>query len=316
MRTVPEPMRKYYLQHYRICIEAGHKICAACRNKWTKTAESDTRYLALKELEDRDIKSGNVPSNAYDIWRLNYNEKKDDLIKQLKQQKKDCEALLKWYYTLNLGVNKKWKRRKPPKFRTHEDFMKYVTKQRKQRGDILQMLGDEKTNRYINHIKLDMLSPRDCKQFTGFTWKELEKQMLITGLTLYEIFHLRVRIYSYFAWETQALLFGESRSNLQKMWEKNLDIMNEKYAKPYLLNSGAEKDQYWTRKRIRDNTPDFCYQLRKIDKATSDIILINQDSTYQYSQAPHGDIGQFKSTTSGYKKGAHVLKIHIWSCPN
>ena len=81
----------------------------------------------------------------------------------------------------------------------------------------------------------------------------------------------------------QAIFFGHSETKLLSWRDKTLNRMEMKYAKPCLLNDLPLKEQHWSRNKIKENTPNFAYRLREVDPE-QDIVIINIDSTYQYTE--------------------------------
>ena len=140
------------------------------------------------------------------------------------------------------------------------------------------------TNRHWNRIQYKNMTNRDCYIWTGFTKKQLIQQAKI----------FRVRVYRYYTWNEQEMFFGYSASSLKRNFVRTLDIMYEKYAKPRLLNKsfappGISRDIIKTK-----HTPNFVRKVRGLDEEEctdhqKDSIVVNQDSTYQYSEYIHSN---------------------------
>ena len=177
---------------------------------------------------------------------------------------------------------------------------------------------DTLTNRHWNRIQYKNMTNRDCYIWTGFTKKQLIQQAKIVCLPPEDIFLFRVRVYRYYTWNEQEMFFGYSASSLKRNFVRTLDIMYEKYAKPRLLNKsfappGISRDIIKSK-----HTPRFVRKVRGLDEEEcahdqKHSIVVNQDSTYQYSEYIHSNHTLFKAMKSAHKR-IPLLKVHIWSC--
>lgn len=201
--------------------------------------------------------------------------------------------------------NKRYKRRiKPIKKLNDEYYQNEIAK-----------ISLQNTSKYTNYIHYDLITNIDCTSWTRFSKYHIIKQAQICSLDPVQIFYCRMRIKCYLSYKIQSQIAGISETTLKNWFDESLDALNNNYAKPRLLNSGPLKNQYWTRDKIKANTPNFVYKLQNIDPLKEDKIVINQDSTYQYIQSPHTTHNMFKKTQN-YHKHKSLIKVHIWGCTN
>ena len=174
------------------------------------------------------------------------------------------------------------------------------------------------SNKAWNRIQYKNLSDRDCHIWTGFNKKQLIQQAKEVSLPPEDIFLFRVRVYRYYTWREQEMMFGYSASSIKRNFVRTLDIMFDKYAKPRLLNKSFAEPGLSRDIINNKHTPRFVKKVRGLDEEMvaddhKSSIVINQDSTYQYSEYIHSNHTLFKGMRSAHKK-IPLLKVHIWSC--
>ena len=156
-----------------------------------------------------------------------------------------------------------------------------------------------------------MTSSSDCYGYCGLTKEHVINHSEICNLLPTDIFYIRVRMYKYPPWSLMSLMFGRSDGYFQNIWNKLLVVYYRKYAKRFLINCIDKfEDKYWTREKIKKYTPKFVYKLRNIDEKNENIIVINQDGTYQLIDIPQTDHLIRKGLKNGHKH-RHLVKIHI-----
>ncbi len=174
-----------------------------------------------------------------------------------------------------------------------------------------------RSNRTWNRIQYKNLTNRDCYVWTGFTKRQLIKQAQEVSLPPEDIFLCRVRIYRYYTYTEQEMIFGYSGTSLKRNFILTLEILYTKYAKPRLLNASGAPPGISRNIINQCHTPQFVKKVRGLDEETRQddqkSIVINQDSTYQYCEYIHTNHTIFKAIKSAHKK-VPLLKIHIWSC--
>ena len=171
------------------------------------------------------------------------------------------------------------------------------------------------SNRWKNNINFELTSDADCKRFTGFDRDRINFQAKKCSINPLYIFHARIRIRQYLSYELHAMLFGISATKLTQMIHEAFQKLEKHYAKSVLINSSTSSKQYWTREKIKQNTPKFVYQIQCIDPQKQDIIVLNQDSTYQYTETVQTNHDIRKKTRNGHKH-RQLVKVHIWAATN
>ena len=129
------------------------------------------------------------------------------------------------------------------------------------------------------------------------------------------VFHCRARIRHYLPLELQGTIVGASKTALGSWFDDTLIKLNKDWAKKVLINSEPLNKQYWTRRRIKENTPKFVLKIQGIDEKYDDTIVINQDSTYQYTYTVQSSHNVRKLLKSPHKN-CSLIKIHIWATTN
>ena len=119
----------------------------------------------------------------------------------------------------------------------------------------------------------------------------------------------------YLPYERHALQWGLSRDTVRNLIDVGLKLMDQLYAKPRLIHGSNAGQQYWTRERIKENTPSFVYRLRHVEP-NMDKLIITCDGTYQYCHTIQTSHSIRKKTTSGAKKSRNLIKVHIFLCTN
>ena len=305
-RCIPQSYREYAWDKYRIMLKFSSKMC---RNCIFNTNYDDCHYQNVEEY----IPRYHGITKRWIKWRekridditAQKDKEYEDLSKSLHNLKKEFEDLV----ISTEGLKKEllnWKIKKH-NFDTEEEREQYYEEE-------FRKIPNYKTGRFKNFVNYDFLSNTDCYKFTGFTKEKIIEQAQECSLNPVRIFHVRVRIYQYLPFALQSLIFGYSESWLRKNWKYTVPILEEKYAKPVLINGNLpDEQQYWNRKRVHDDhTPKFCYDLRGIDP-DSNINIYNQDGTYQYTYTIQTDQDIRRMSRSGHKK-CSLIKVHIWSC--
>ena len=174
----------------------------------------------------------------------------------------------------------------------------------------------QSTNKWRNRVVYDLMSEADCYKFTGFSRSTIIDQAEIAGVIPECCFHLRHFIYAYPTRELHAQTFGWTRKTLSLVVDETLAKMSRYYAKPVLLNDNPSDEQYWSKSLIHDNTPDYVFRLRQIDKDDEKCPnVVTVDSTYQYTQQVQTDQDIRKKQLNIHKYST-LIKIHLWACTN
>ena len=190
----------------------------------------------------------------------------------------------------------------------HDNVVKLMTLENPKQNIHLLTINGSISNKYSNNINFDLITNRDCYTYTGLSKTDIIKHAEMCSLLPVDIFFIRVKIRHYLSFNFQEMLFGVSSSSLKSNWKDRLPIYNQKYAKKFLINVRFAQ-QYWNRSKIKQSTPDFVYILREVSR-NQDIIILNQDGTYQYIMTPQTDHNIRKALKSGHKQ-RHLVKVHI-----
>lgn len=172
------------------------------------------------------------------------------------------------------------------------------------------------SNRWLNHLQLEMNSDQDCRFWTGQSLSSLLFQSKLCKVNPFWIFQCRVRMYKYLTYKLQALIYGLSETQLTAKIKQTFPLMARLYARLVLLNGEPLAHQKWTRERVAENTPDFVYMLYDTTRADADFVVLNQDSTYQFIQTCQSSHNIRKQTLNMHKNKRHLLKVHIIACAN
>ena len=272
-------IEQFYKQQTQQATELENKLLLEVKPKSTKQQhvdfDNDNNDINEEDKEEHDVDIGNDDENN----DINKEEKEDDNVDIVND---DTNAD-------NNNDNKKKKKKK----KKHNDICKIVT------------------NKWRNKIVYELTSSSDCYGYCGLTKENVIDHAKICNLLPTDIFYMRVRMYKYLPWSLMSLMFGRSEGYFENIWNNLLIVYYRKYAKTRFVNCiDPPKKKYWTRQKIRDNTPSFVYRLRNIDKNCDDILVVNQDGTYQFIDTPQTDHLIRKGLKNGHKH-RHLVKIHI-----
>ena len=290
--SVPSQLINQFLMNGKVIIKCSHKICTKCLNEANelKLAETPVPYSGrYHTLSGKWIKDhvGTL------INSVNKQQKK---IGDQQQQIDHLENEL----NVSTLTTTKYKRRPI------------------NNNNNLQTLNQDipdvsNSNKWHHHLLHNLHSNSDCFHLTGFDRMTINKQAVIAGANAEWIFHLRVRMKLYIDWMTHALIYGMSPPTLTKGVDAAMKLMNEKYAKPKLIHSLPNTQQYWDRDMIKNHTPKFVYKLLGIDPNQKDVVIATADSTYQFTLTCQSSHDIRKGTHNVYKGNRQLIKVHIYS---
>ena len=296
LKSVPATLIDYFFNYRNIIIKCNHQICNICL----------THDICLDVLKKEKFKNKKHSLSSKWFERMqkqllndemklsNYENKIDKLREMIDKSKKQQR------------VNTKHQRIK---------FNETTTTTTEVYDEELSKIPQVKSSRWTNNVQYQLLAEADCFYLTGYSRTDIIKQATICEWPSELIFHTRFFIKHYPTRKMQAIFFGNSESKVSYWRDKTLNVMVEKYAKPVLINDKPQNEQYWTRERIKQNTPNFVYKLRGINPKKEDVIVITCDGTHQYCdtvQTSH----EIRKRTTNMHKHRKLFKVHIWSCTN
>ena len=292
LQIVPTTLIDYFFKYKNIIIKCNHKICQICL----------TYDIYLRLLKIEKFKNTQHSLSTKWIQRLQKQALKDEskisqYKREIAKQREIIQKLKKQHV-----VNTKFQRIK---------FNKSTTVYDEELCNVPQV----KSSRWTNNIQYQLLANADCWYLAGYTRIDIIKQAKICEWPSELIFQTRFFMKHYPTRKMQAIFFGSSESKLLYWRDKTLDVMEKKYAKPVLINDKPKNEQYWNRDKIKQNTPNFVWKLRGIDRKKEDVIVLNCDSTYQYIDTPQTS-HRIRKYTTNIHKGRRLIKIHIWGCTN
>lgn len=278
---------------HSVLFTGNQKICNLCDNNYETLVINDQCYdrFDLSKLSNQFIDS---------LWCAKWKKFYINKLSKLQQKHDEIENVIKRPSLKNKKVIKK--------FKSKQEQNDYYLR------DLQSIPKHGGSNCHINYIEYELMTNMDCFMFTGCNRYEINEQAQICGLQIPLVFAARNKMRRYWPFGLQSVAFGRSESWYKEHWHPTLKIMNEKYAKPRLINDGDWSKQYWTRQRIKNNTPNFVQRLRGVSK-DDDICIITQDSTYQYTKTNQRNFDIRKKSLSPHKH--HMLiKIHIIATAN
>ena len=293
LKIIPNSIRFEYFSSNKIIIKSSQRYCKSCENS----------NLHIHKINEFNIKNDRLSKK----WLTNISTYTQSLKKIIQKQQTIIEKQkeeIKKFDELHLRrFNNKYGK-----------VYKNITDQELENE--LKTIPNIITNRYINNVQFKLLSNNDCQYLTGFTRTELVQLSQMCGnINTTRLFHMWFRIKHYIPFRLQAILCGKSYGSIQNYFNDTLDIVNEQWAKKYIIHGfGPSVKQFWTRETIKNNTLDFCKKLENI-KENDDEIIVTMDSTYQYIYNVQTDHDIRKKTTNMHKHH-NLLKVHIICCSN
>ena len=285
-------MIDHFFVFKKIIIKCSHKICNICL-----THKNHLRLLKVKGFKNKKHTLSSKWLERLQIRAMLFLLKFAECQKIIDKQKDIIEELKKQH-----RVNTKHQRIKFNQ--TFADYEKELSK-----------IPQVKSTRWTNNVQYQLLAESDCFYLTGFTRTGIVKQARICQWPSELIFHTRCFIKHYPTRKLQAIFFGNSETKLINWRDETLDVMEKKYAKPVLINDKSKSEQYWNREKIKKNTPNFVYKLRGLDPKKQDVIVLNCDSTYQYTQTVQTS-HEIRKRMTNMHKHRKLFKIHFWGCTN
>ena len=164
------------------------------------------------------------------------------------------------------------------------------------------------TNRKLNYIKYELLTNEDCTDFAKLNKDQIQSLSDACQSSEVDTFLFCTMFYKDWDGETTGNIFGYSRSYCNTLYNRQLDIIYDRFAK-LLLNSN-----YWTRAKIQQNTP----------KPVSDAIGLGDDNIVLMSDSWTQEIAKptnFANQKITYfvdkkKGGKNAIKWHDIFCGN
>ncbi len=315
-RRVPRDIRILYFERQQIIIKSSQNICYVCLPDPYRLETVNFSINAVKNIS-KSVYS-KVPKECFKDWRKEIYDlrtklnKKNAIIAQLEDKINELQK--------NSRINRKYKKfDENSKNLNHEKYEEW-------RKEIQNIAEEGKSNRFINYIQYKLISNADCKIYTGFSKEKIIDQAEECGTTPERIFITRNRIYRYEPYSLMGVMFGLADTTCKKIFNKGLSLLHNIYAKNRLINDGRRsiidgrgieilRKQYWSRQKIQENTPLFAKRLCGI-KDTDDIIITNQDATYQFTQEVQSSHEIRKHMLSMHKGKRPLVKVHIWGCTN
>ena len=307
LQGIPCTLRDIMYFKYQLIIDWCRKICWTCLNKHAK--KQKRRIVGLK----------NHLQFYYTITKHKtsfqiYTPKKHTLSKKwVDRYQKAHNKLNKHNKKMMVTIKTQQKQLK------ESQHMQVCGKYRRIRGvkvdydAELANIPTYSTGKWINRLRYHLYSELDRQYLTGFSKTKIIQQARLCKLHPEQIFHMRLRIKHYMPYSKHSLDFGISETSLKDMFDESLSRMDSLYAQPRLVN--GQGIEYWTRARIKENTPRFANRLRQIEEE-DDKVLMCCDGTYQFTETiqTHHDIR--KKQSSGHKKQRTLVKVHIFCCAN
>ena len=298
LRAVPSNIIDEALFNFDIIIKCSYKLCGNC----FCNHHSSNLYDKLN-LEHYNPLRHSL-SNKW-LSRLTQNWRKNQLINQQNQTTiKQNESTIKHLQKEKEShcYHKKWSNTIPIDAEyDYDEERRNIPKQKK-------------SNCWNNSLNHELMAEYDCYIFTGWNRTHIIDQAEIAQIPTLYAFQVRHFIYKYPAREIQARTFGMSPERLNNILVSGIKVMDARYAKPLLVNGKSIWEQFWTRKEIHKNIPDFVFKIRTIDPK-SGINILTTDGTYQFCQENGTDLEIRKKQMNMHKKRP-LYKIHIWACPN
>ena len=292
LQAIPSKIIDYFFKHEKIIVKCCQKICKSCLSYQTElsllkvTIFKNKRHTLSTKWLNR-LRQGAI-NNDKVIHRqhIQIEEKKRlILIFQNEQPRNTKYTRIKFNQTTS----------------DYEEERKKIPR-------------ESESNRWKNKVQYELLSESDCLYLTGFTRTAIINQAKMCAWPSYLIFNARFWMKHYPPKKLQALMLGRSVWQFDNWKDETLKRMQQRYAKPVLINGKRQSKQFWTRERIKQNTPNFVYLLREVDKQ-GNVIILNMDGTYQYCQTVQSSHDIKKKTTNMHKHRS-LIKIHIFSCTN
>ena len=163
------------------------------------------------------------------------------------------------------------------------------------------------TNRKINCLSYCKLSDADCRALTRLTRQQIRTLRAITKIPERKIFLFFNKLLTNDPFERQALYYGGSGSTYGEWFKTTTQILYEKWAKKLLVTDSEDPDQYWTREKVDQFTPNFVKRLLNLNVEHLAYVM---DSTYCYTNTLQCSHPLFKKCYS-MQKHRNLYKPHL-----
>ena len=164
------------------------------------------------------------------------------------------------------------------------------------------------TNRKFNYIKHELLTNEDCIDFAKLNKEQIKTLSEACHSSELEIFLFCTMFYKDWNGETTGNIFGYSRSYCNSLYNKQLVIIYDRFAK-FLLN-----DNYWTRQKIQQNTPKPVADA--IGLADDNIVLMSDSWTQEIAKPTNFANQKITYFVDKKKGGKNAIKWHDIFCGN
>ena len=311
LKPVQVDIIDFFFIKKNIYIRSHQRICAQCKEcfKINKTRFTLFKTKAYSAYDHR------VTEKSLGYFRNKIARQQRIIIKQQKVIKKLRSKLKRLEQSVWYAANASSKHKRNKFKFDNVDFEAYNKQFEKSQQTISHHLSTKNQSmKWLNRIDYTLCSNSDCLYWTGCEITEIVQQAKMCNINPLWIFHARVRLHQYLPYKLQSLIFGANQVTIRNNICQTFKLLNNNYAKPRLINSQPLEQQYWTRARVKQNTPNFVYNLLDIHP-DEDQLIINQDSTYQYTftcQTNH----EIRKYSLNMHKHHELCKVHIFGCAN